>query len=59
MDMNKREVVLLDTNGIDSVINKRNLALSILNRYDINVIKGTKSEIETLIKFKIVVKKIV
>ena len=52
MAMNKREVVLLEANGIDSVINKRNLALSIINRYDINVIKGTKSEIETLIKFQ-------
>ena len=50
--MNKREIVLLEANGIDSVINKRNLALSIINRYDINVIKGTKSEIETLIKFQ-------
>ena len=52
MAMNKREVVLLEANGIDSVINKRNLALSIINRYDINVIKGTKSEIETLINFQ-------
>lgn len=52
MAMNKREVVLLEANGIDSIINKRNLALSIINRYDINVIKGTKSEIETLIKFQ-------
>lgn len=50
--MNKREIVLLEANGIDSLINKRNLALSIINRYDINVIKGTKSEIETLIKFQ-------
>ena len=50
--MNKREIVLLEANGIDSLINKRNLALSITNRYDINVIKGTKSEIETLIKFQ-------
>ena len=50
--MNKREMVLLEVNGIDSLINKRNLALSIINRYDINVIKGTKSEIEALIKFK-------
>ena len=50
--MHKRERVLLEANGIDSLINKRNLALSIINRYDINVIKGTKSEIETLIKFQ-------
>lgn len=50
--MNKREIVLLEANGIDSLINKRNLALSIINRYDINVIKGTKSEIETLINFQ-------
>lgn len=50
--MNKREMVLLEVNGIDSLINKRNLALSIINRYDINVIKGTKSEIEALIKFQ-------
>ena len=50
--MNKREMVLLEVNGIDSLINKRNLALSIINIYDINVIKGTKSEIETLIKFQ-------
>ena len=50
--MNKKAVVLLEANGIDSLINKRNLALSIINRYDINVIKGTKSEIETLIKFQ-------
>ena len=50
--MNKREIVLLEANGIDSLINKRNLALSIINRYDVNVIKGTKSEIETLIKFQ-------
>lgn len=50
--MNKREIVLLEANGIDSIINKRNLALSILNRYNINVIKGTKSEVETLIKFQ-------
>ena len=50
--MNKREIVLLEANGIDSLINKRNLALSIINIYDINVIKGTKSEIETLIKFQ-------
>ena len=50
--MNKRGRVLLEANGIDSLINKRNLALSIINRYDINVIKGTKSEIETLIKFQ-------
>ena len=50
--MDKREIVLLEANGIDSLINKRNLALSIINRYDINVIKGTKSEIETLIKFQ-------
>ena len=52
ISMNKREIVLLEANGIDSIINKRNLALSIINRYDINVIKGTKSEIETLIKFQ-------
>lgn len=50
--MNKREIALLEANGIDSLINKRNLALSLINRYDINVIKGTKSEIETLIKFQ-------
>ena len=50
--MNKRGRVLLEANGIDSLINKRNLALSIINRYDVNVIKGTKSEIETLIKFQ-------
>ena len=50
--INKKAVVLLEANGIDSLINKRNLALSIINRYDVNVIKGTKSEIETLIKFK-------
>lgn len=50
--MNKREIVLLEANGIDSLINKRNLALSIINRYDINVIKGTKSEIEILINFQ-------
>ena len=50
--INKRAVVLLEANGIDLLINKRNLALSIINRYDINVIKGTKSEIETLIKFQ-------
>lgn len=49
---NKREIVLLEANGIDLLINKRNLALSITNRYDINVIKGTKSEIEALIKFQ-------
>ncbi|WP_294389612.1 hydroxyethylthiazole kinase [uncultured Clostridium sp.] len=52
ISMNKREIVLLEANGIDSIINKRNLALSILNRYNINVIKGTKSEVETLIKFQ-------
>ena len=50
--INKKAVVLLEANGIDSLINKRNLALSIINRYDVNVIKGTKSEIETLIKFQ-------
>ena len=52
MTMNKREIVLLEASGIDSLINKRNLAVSIINRYDINVIKGTKSEIETLINFQ-------
>lgn len=52
ISMDKREIVLLEANGIDSIINKRNLALSILNRYNINVIKGTKSEVETLIKFQ-------
>ena len=52
ISMNKREIVLLEANGIDSIINKRNLALSILNRYNINVIKGTKSEVETFIKFQ-------
>ena len=50
--MNKREIVLLEANGIDSLINKRNLALSILNRYNINVIKGTHNEIESLINFQ-------
>ena len=52
MTMNKREVVLLEASGIDSLINKRNLSVSIINRYNINVIKGTKSEIETLINFQ-------
>lgn len=52
MTMNKRVVVLLEASGIDSLINKRNLAVSIINRYNINVIKGTKSEIETLINFQ-------
>ena len=52
MTMNKKEIVLLEASGIDSLINKRNLAVSIINRYDINVIKGTKSEIETLINFQ-------
>lgn len=50
--VNKRGIVLLEANGIDLMINKRNLALSIINRYNINVIKGTKSEIEALIKFQ-------
>lgn len=50
--LNKRGIVLLEANGIDLMINKRNSALSIINRYNINVIKGTKSEIEALIKFQ-------
>ena len=50
--MNKEEIVLLEANGIDLLIDKRNLALSILNRYNINVIKGTHNEIESLINFQ-------
>ena len=50
--INKKEIVLLEANGIDLLINKRNLVLSIINRYNINIIKGTKREIETLIKFQ-------
>ena len=49
ISMNKKEVVLLEAKGIDSIIHKRNLAFSLINRYNINVIKGTKEEINTLI----------
>ena len=47
---NKKGVVFLEIGGINSSINKRNLALSFLSRYNLDVIKGTKEEIETLIK---------
>lgn len=49
MSISKKQVVLLDTKGIDLIVNKRNLAFSLINRYNINVIKGTKEEINTLI----------
>lgn len=50
--MHKKEVVLLEANGINSLIHKRNLAMSLINRYKINVIKGSKEEIDSLIKFQ-------
>lgn len=50
--MHKNEVVLLEANGINSLIHKRNLAVSLINRYKINVIKGSKEEIDSLIKFQ-------
>ena len=49
---NKKKVVLLEANGINSLIHKRNLAISLINRYNINVIKGSKEEIDSLIKFQ-------
>lgn len=49
---NKKEVVLLEVNGINSLIHKRNLVMSLINRYKINVIKGSKEEIDSLIKFQ-------
>lgn len=52
ISMNKKEVVLLEANGINSLIHKRNLALSLINRYKINVIKGSKEEINALIKLR-------
>lgn len=52
ISMNKKEVVLLEANGINSLIHKRNLALSLINRYKINVIKGSKEEINALIKLQ-------
>lgn len=50
--MNKKEVVLLEASGINSLIHKRNLAVSLINRYKINVIKGSKDEINSLMKFQ-------
>lgn len=52
ISMNKKEVVLLEANGINSLIHKRNLALSLINRYKINVIEGSKEEINALIKLQ-------
>lgn len=48
---NGSKAVLLEIKGIDSSINKRNLALNFLNRYNLDVIKGTREEIQTLINF--------
>ena len=50
INLGKQAVVILDAKGIDSVIYKRNLVLSFLNRGKIGIIKGTKSQIEALIK---------
>ena len=47
--INKKGVVLLEANGIDEIIYKRNLAFSLINRYNINILKGTKEEINSLI----------
>lgn len=52
ISLNKEEVVLLEATGIDLLIHKRNLALSFINRYNINVIKGTMKEIDSLIKIQ-------
>lgn len=50
--VNKKKAVLLEANGINSLIHKRNLATSLINRYNINIIKGSKEEIDSLIKFQ-------
>ena len=47
--INKKGVVLLEAKGIDEIIYKRNLAFSLINRYNINILKGTKEEINSLI----------
>ena len=49
MSISKKEVVLLEAKGVDLIIHKRNLAFSLINRYNINVIKGTEEEINALI----------
>ena len=52
MSISKKEVVLLEAKGIDVIIHKRNLAFSLINRYNINVIKGTEEEINALISLE-------
>lgn len=52
VNLDKQAVVLLDAKGIDSSVYKRNLVLSFLNRDKIGVIKGTKKQIEALMKIK-------
>lgn len=52
INLDKKVVALLDAKGIDSAVYKRNLVLSFLNRDKIGIIKGTKEQVETLIKIE-------
>lgn len=52
MAINKKGVVLLEAKGIDEIIYKRNLAFSLISRYNINILKGTKEEINLLIELE-------
>lgn len=45
--------VLLEATEVNISINRRDLVLSLLNRYNIDAIKGTEEEIEELIKAQI------
>lgn len=52
MAINKKGVVLLEAKGIDEIIYKKNLAFSLISRYNINILKGTKEEINLLIELE-------
>ena len=42
--------IILDLTGIKLSINRRDLALSFIKRYNINLVKGTKEEFQEIIK---------
>lgn len=50
--LRRKVAVILDIQGIDFSIYKRNLVLSFLNKENINIIKSTKTEIDRLIKMQ-------
>lgn len=48
--LGNRTKIIMDLTGINLSINKRDFALSLMKRYDINLIKGNEKELITLIK---------